>query len=124
MKIVGERCNNLERLTISPSNQMHTYDNENLIQDIYESEFLRSETKNKATFTHLTLNQFKYSYSKSEYFNNFKNLRSIRFPFQTNIRSQQSNNETILDENLWPNYKLITKDRLYNIDIELVNLNL
>jgi hypothetical protein len=123
MKVISERCTNLLKLNIGPANQMKYAEICAFVQEIHESKFLTGNSIYKSTLTHLTLNKFDYYDSKAEYFNNFKKLKSIKFPFQTKIRNRRYNHEDILDEALWPKYRVATKEYLYNIDIEMLNLN-
>jgi hypothetical protein len=118
LKTIYEKCTNLERLAICPSNRKNHYN-----QKFYRSRFFTSNHRCKSILKHLTLNSFEVSDSKSEYFNNFKNLKSIIFPGQEkNYYCPLEKIQKIgIDMDLWPGYKLLLKnaDCGSKCDIEL-----
>jgi hypothetical protein len=120
LKAIYEKCTNLERLEIWPLGFISC-------PEFYGIEFFTCNPKCKSTLTHLTLNGFKAANSKSEYFKNFENLKSIKYPYQVKkiIRRTASRNERVflfviddIDMNLWQGYKLFSKDNGGSYDIE------
>jgi hypothetical protein len=122
VKVIGLRCTNLEQLKICPAGSVYGDQRDKFLQELYESKFLTTNCSYKSTLTHLTLNHFNFFESKEEYFNSFENLRYIEYPSQMVPYENQSNNEIIFNKHLWPNYRLVFNDQMYNTDIKMVKL--
>ncbi|KXN65705.1 hypothetical protein CONCODRAFT_12634 [Conidiobolus coronatus NRRL 28638] len=123
VKVIGGVCSELDRLTIWPSCASSARERDNFYRELYETEFLTSNSLYKSTITHLTFNRFNIYESKADYFNNFSKLRYIEYKNQRKFNVFYSNTELNIDKNLWPNYRLDTKIENYNWDVKLVKLN-
>ncbi|KXN66381.1 hypothetical protein CONCODRAFT_20259 [Conidiobolus coronatus NRRL 28638] len=110
VKLIYEKCENLQKLYISPSNHMYGQERTAFFQEFYETEFITGNYKCKSTLTHLTLNRFEATDSKAEYFKSFEHLKSIKY-------SKQISN--VVDMDLWPDYRLLKFSDCYNHGFEL-----
>ncbi|KXN65967.1 hypothetical protein CONCODRAFT_12300 [Conidiobolus coronatus NRRL 28638] len=122
VKAIGSKCTKLEQLKICPAGSVYGEQKDKFLQELYESKFLTTNCSYKSTLTHLILNHFNFFESKEEYFNSFENLRYIEYPSQMVPYENQSNNEIIFNNNLWPSYRLVFKDQTYNTNIKMVKL--
>ncbi|KXN66384.1 hypothetical protein CONCODRAFT_11799 [Conidiobolus coronatus NRRL 28638] len=119
LKSIHEMCGNLERLDIFSPYRMNMQEFNSFYQEFYETEFFSSNPICKSTLTHLILSGFKVIDSKAEYFKNFEKLKSIKYLGQSKIDYNSFNQETEIDMDLWPGYKLISKDKNHSYDVEL-----
>jgi hypothetical protein len=119
MKSIYEKCENLQILDISPSNNMHGEERDDFFQELYETEFFTSNSNCKSSLTHLTLNKFNADYSGAEHFKKFEQLKSIKYPEQSYPNYRRPGIKADIDMELWPGYKLITKDNRDSYDSEL-----
>jgi hypothetical protein len=118
MNVVYENCGNLQKLDICTPTRVYGEQREAFLQEIYQSDFFTCISKCKSTLTNLTLKHFKAHKSKAENFKYFENLRSIKYPAQSKNNNYSANHEVKIDEDLWQEYKLISKDNKYDCDIE------
>jgi hypothetical protein len=118
IKSIYERCDNLQRLEISSPRRTHEQHGVIFLQEFYETEFFTCNPKCRLALTHLTLNGFKAAYSKAEYFKKFKSLKSIKYMPQNIFDYNYSNENSIINMDLWPGYKLFNYDNLGSNGIE------
>jgi hypothetical protein len=119
IKSVYEKCANLEKLYICRSFQTRGQERGAIFQEFYETEFFTRNPKCISTLTHLTLNGFKVSGSKAEYFKNFSRLKYIRFLNQLGHGFYSFNRVTEVDMSLWPGYRLLKTIVFGGYDAEL-----
>jgi hypothetical protein len=67
VKIIGNTCIDLEKLTIFPSRSIVGPSLDDSFQELHEIEFLASSSLYKSTLTHITLNGYNIYGSKAEY---------------------------------------------------------
>jgi hypothetical protein len=123
MKTIGSTCYNLEHLMIRPSGKLRGEELDTFRRELYEIEFLTSNSLYKFTLKQITLNQFDIYESKAEYFNNFSKLKFIEYPMQIKPNGSMSNIESNFDKNLWPNYSFDVKVIRYYWGAKLAKLN-
>jgi hypothetical protein len=124
IKLIYENCTNLEKLNLFPPYGIYGQEIDTFFQEFYESEFFTSNSKCKSTLTHLTLDHFNIHFSNAEHYKNLENLKSIKFPKQYRIDYNTFDEETRINVDLWPGYKIISKETgdRYSYDIELIRL--
>ncbi|KXN66860.1 hypothetical protein CONCODRAFT_11208 [Conidiobolus coronatus NRRL 28638] len=121
IKVIGSTCIELEKLAIWPSNKIYGQERNTFYQELYEIEFLSSNSLYKSTLKHPILNQFNFYDSKAEYFKNFQKLKYIEYPYQIYPNRSISNQEIEYNKDLWPNYNLVQKNYKYNFNAKMVN---
>ncbi|KXN66383.1 hypothetical protein CONCODRAFT_11798 [Conidiobolus coronatus NRRL 28638] len=124
IKPIYEKCASLQRLEIYPPGIIYLRQRDAFLQEFYESEFFTSSPKCKFTLTHLTLNGFRAVDSKAEYFENFKSLKSIKYPPQTLFGYDRNSKEIKIDMNLWPGYRLLKNNYLAGYGAEFKRFKL
>jgi hypothetical protein len=122
IKSIYERCCNLKRLDIFPPNGIREHMFDIFFLEFYQMEFFTSKAKCKSTLSHLTLNHFNIHFSKAEYFKNFENLRSIKYPKQNYYSSLGELQQIDIDMDMWPSYVLYKKDSERACDFEFKRL--
>jgi hypothetical protein len=123
MKTIGSTCYNLESLMIRPSGNLTGEELDKFCRELYEIEFLTSNSHYKSTLKQLTLNRFDVYESKAEYFNSFSKLRYIEYPRQIIPNNTKSNIEANFDKDLWPNYRFDAKIEICYFNAKLLKLN-
>ncbi|KXN65619.1 hypothetical protein CONCODRAFT_12723 [Conidiobolus coronatus NRRL 28638] len=123
LKTIYEKCRKLEKLNILPPLRIHMLESDTLSQEFYETELFASNSKCKSTLMHITFIEFNVADFKAEYFKNFENLKSIKFPDQSKVSYDSLNPETEIDMGLWPGYRLLTtniKDTIYDAELKRI----
>ncbi|KXN65815.1 hypothetical protein CONCODRAFT_12490 [Conidiobolus coronatus NRRL 28638] len=119
MKLIYEKCGNLERLYVCSSFQMNMQETDSFYQEFYNTEFFTCNPKCNFTLTHLTLNGFKAADSKAEYFKNFERLKYIKYLNQFGYGFYSFNRVSEVDMNLWPGFILSKSIVFGGYDAEL-----
>ncbi|KXN65702.1 hypothetical protein CONCODRAFT_138573 [Conidiobolus coronatus NRRL 28638] len=122
IKSVGSKCMDLKHLSIRPINPMQLRDSNGLFLELYQNEFLSSNSIYISTLTSLTLIGFNFSDSRAEYFKNFANLNSITYLEQDRTQYTRFKKEDIVDKEMWPGYRYILIDHKCKFDVKLIKL--
>jgi hypothetical protein len=116
---IYQNCSTLQILDITSPNRLYANAKDIISQELYEAELFSTTSKFKSTLTHLTLNGFKATDSKSDYFKSFEKLKSIKYLGQPKIDYKCVNQDNEIDMTLWPGYRLLSKNAEYTYNIEL-----
>ncbi|KXN65805.1 hypothetical protein CONCODRAFT_12510 [Conidiobolus coronatus NRRL 28638] len=117
IKVLKEKCLNLKALTIIPSFTVYKEVQHELLEEFGRDELYNNKSIIN-TLTHLTIKHFKFIELKHDYFKNFKNLQSIKFPIQW--KYDKVGEEIDKKTKLWKNYTLRKVESRYMFDVELI----
>jgi hypothetical protein len=120
-KLICENFESLQKLEIYPP-RFNTRERDSYYHEFHATEFFTSIPKCQTTLKNFTLSGLRVNDFEAEHFKNFKSLKSIKYSNQPKIYNNLWLHDTTVDMDLWPGYKLYSKETNYTEDSYHVEL--